>query len=275
MNGAGGREPGSMVGRVAVVTGGASGIGYALARAMSREGAAVVIADVEQPALDRAAAELEAVGVLTDVSRAADVERLAEEVIGRHGRVDLVINNAGVARIAPFHELSEDDFAWVLDVNLWGVIHGMRTFVPLLESTSADGYLLNTASIAGLRNGPGLAAYTASKFAVVALTETLDPELRARDSSLGVGVLLPAMVRTSIADSERNRPGAEARAAMSTTAASANEMPDRPGLLSAEAVAEIALAGIARRDLYVITHPETLDSVKGRHRRIEQAFGRS
>ncbi|NYI78340.1 SDR family NAD(P)-dependent oxidoreductase [Nocardioides panzhihuensis] len=270
MSGAEGREPGSMDGRVAVVTGGASGIGYALARAMSREGAAVVIADVEQPALDRAAAELGVVGILTDVSRAADVERLAGEVIGRHGRVDLVINNAGVARIAPFHELSEDDFAWVLDVNLWGVIHGMRTFVPLLESTSADGFLLNTASIAGLRNGPGLAAYTASKFAVVALTETLDQELRARDSSLGVGVLLPAMVRTGITDSERNRPGAEARAAAST-----NEMPDRPGLLSAEAVAEIALAGIARRDLYVITHPEALDSVKERHRRIEEAFGRS
>ena len=264
-----------MVGRVAVVTGGASGIGYALARAMSREGASVVIADVEQPALDRAAAELGAVGVLTDVSRAAEVERLAEEVIGRHGRVDLVVNNAGVARIAPFHELSEDDFAWVLDVNLWGVIHGMRTFVPLLESTSADGFLLNTASIAGLRNGPGLAAYTASKFAVVALAETLDQELRARDSSVGVGVLLPAMVRTGIADSERNRPGAAARAAASTTAASTNEMPGRPGLLSAEAVAEIALAGIARRDLYVITHPETLDSVKERHRRIEEAFGRS
>ncbi|MGH3088758.1 MAG: SDR family NAD(P)-dependent oxidoreductase, partial [Rubrobacteraceae bacterium] len=210
-----------------------------------------------------------ALGVLTDVSRAADVERLAEEVIGRHGRVDLMINNAGVARIAPFHELGEDDFAWVLDVNLWGVIHGMRTFVPLLESTSADGYLLNTASIAGLRNGPGLAAYTASKFAVVALTETLDQELRARDSTLGVGVLLPAMVHTNIADSERNRPGArvgEVRPARSA--------PDRPDVLSADVVAEMALAGIARRDLYLVTHPETLGSVKARHRRIEKAFER-
>ncbi|WGL54057.1 SDR family NAD(P)-dependent oxidoreductase [Nocardioides sp. BP30] len=257
---------GRFAGKVAVVTGGASGIGYALARLLRQEEAAVVIADVEQGALDRAADQLGAAGVLTDVSRAVDVEHLADEVMRLHGRVDLVVNNAGVARVAPFDELSQADFDWVLGVNLGGVIHGMRTFVPLLESTSADGYLLNTASIAGVRNGPGLAAYAASKFAVVALTETLDQELRARRSPLAVGVLLPAMVRTNIADSERNRPGAH------RPAAAPRSVPDRADVLDADVVAAITVEAILRRDLYVVTHPETVDSVRARHRRIEAAF---
>lgn len=261
--------------KVAVVTGGASGIGYALAQLLRREGAAVVIADIEQGALDRAADRLGITGVLTDVSRAADVDRLADEVMGHHGRVDLVINNAGVARVAPFDELGQADFDWVLGVNLGGVIHGMRAFVPLLESTSSDGYLLNTASIAGVRNGPGLAAYAASKFAVVALTETLDQELRARRSSLAVGVLLPAMVRTNIADSERNRPSVHRPGAQSPgahTPGAPRSAPDRPGVLDADVVAAMAAEAILRRDLYVVTHPETADSVRARHRRIEAAF---
>jgi NAD(P)-dependent dehydrogenase (short-subunit alcohol dehydrogenase family) len=259
---------GRFAGQVAVVTGGASGIGYALARLLREEGADVVIADVEQGALDRAADQIGAAGVLTDVSRAAEVDRLAEEVMGRHGRVDLVVNNAGVARVAPFDQLTQADFDWVLGVNLGGVVHGMRAFVPLLERTSAAGYLLNTASIAGVRNGPGLAAYAASKFGVVALTETLDQELRARASSLAVGVLLPAMVRTNIADSERNRPGAD----RDRPPTAARAVADRPGLLEADVVAAIAVEAILRRDLYVVTHPETLDSVRARHRRIEAAF---
>jgi NAD(P)-dependent dehydrogenase (short-subunit alcohol dehydrogenase family) len=261
-----GSAGGSLAGKVAVITGGASGIGYAVGQVFRREGAEVVIADVEAGALERAAADLGALGVVVDVSSRADVERLAAEVIERHGKVDLVVNNAGVARIAPFTELTEADFRWVLDVNLWGVIHGMQVFLPFLESTSEDGYMLNTASIAGLRNGPGLAAYTASKFAVVSMTETLEQELRARSSTVDVGVLLPAMVRTNIGASERNRPGA------AVAAGEARALPDRPDVLSAESVAEMVLAGVLRRDLYLITHPETLDSVRERHRRIEAAF---
>ncbi|GAA1970250.1 SDR family NAD(P)-dependent oxidoreductase [Nocardioides panacihumi] len=263
----------TFAGKVAVVTGGASGIGYAVARRLLDEGASVVLADVERPALARAAAELGASGVVTDVGDAAAMERLGAEVIRLHGRVDIAVLNAGVARVAPFEQLTRDDFEWVLGVNLWGVVHGMRTFVPLLEQTSTDGFLLSTASIAGVRTAPGLAAYGASKFAVVALTETLEQELAARSSSLAVGVMVPAMVRTNIVDSERNRPGAGAPAAPST--AGRDDVVTRPGVLDADVAAAMAVEGIRRRDLYVVTHPEQLASVRERHRRIEAAFERA
>lgn len=260
--------------QVAVVTGGASGIGYALARRLRDEGVALVLADVEQSALERAAHELGATGVLTDVSDAASVARLADEVMRLHGRVDLAVLNAGVARVAPFEELTLADFDWVIGVNLWGVVHGMRAFVPLLERTSEAGYLLSTASIAGVRTGPGLAAYGASKSAVVSLTETLDQELAARSSSLAVGVLVPGMVRTNIVDSERNRPGGPVRVAADATLGPAGAL-DRPGVLNADDVAEIAFAGIRDRELYVVTHPQELASVRRRHGRIERAFQRA
>lgn len=260
-------------GKVAVITGGASGIGLAIARRLGEEGAVLVLADVERPALERAAAELGATGVLTDVSDEAAVERLAREVMRLHGRVDIAVLNAGVARVAPFDQLTHDDFEWVLGVNLWGVVHGMRAFVPLLEQTSPEGFLLSTASIAGVRTGSGLAAYAASKFAVVALTETLEEELGSRSSTLAVGVLIPAMVRTNIVTSERNRPDAATpppAPASAPTGVGAGLA--QRGMLDADAVAEMAVEGIRRRDLYVVTHPDQLASVERRHRRIEAAF---
>jgi NAD(P)-dependent dehydrogenase (short-subunit alcohol dehydrogenase family) len=252
-----------LTGKVAVVTGGAAGIGYAIASSLIARGAEVTIADVERSALESASSALGVAGVVTDVSSAEEVRALADCVVNRHGRIDIAVNNAGVAKIAPFDQLTLDDFRWMIDVNLWGVINGMNVFLPIIESTSTHGYVVNTASIAGVRTGPSLAAYGVTKFGVVALTETVSDELAHRDSHVGVGVLVPAMVRSNIADSERNRPGANPT----------RTGPMQPaGILAAEVVGEIVADSIERGDLYIVTHPDSLASVRARHRRIEDAF---
>jgi NAD(P)-dependent dehydrogenase (short-subunit alcohol dehydrogenase family) len=198
-------------GRVAVVTGAASGIGAALARRFAAEGMGLVLADVEQPPLDALVAELsaagtEVIGVRTDVSDAASMDHLAEAAFARFERVNVVCNNAGVSgSSAPVHELSAADWAWVLGVNLWGVIHGHRVFQSHLMS-HGDGHLVNTASKAGLTAFAGLAPYHASKHAVVALSEVVYSELAAAGSTVGISVLCPGWVNTRIAESDRNRP---------------------------------------------------------------------
>lgn len=198
-------------GRVAVVTGAASGIGAALARRFAAEGMGLVLADVEQPPLDALVAELsaagtEVIGVRTDVSDAASMDHLAEAAFARFERVNVVCNNAGVSgSSAPVHELSAADWAWVLGVNLWGVIHGHRVFQSHLMS-HGDGHLVNTASMAGLTAFAGLAPYHASKHAVVALSEVVYSELAAAGSTVGISVLCPGWVNTRIAESDRNRP---------------------------------------------------------------------
>ncbi|MDV7352753.1 SDR family NAD(P)-dependent oxidoreductase [Rhodococcus oxybenzonivorans] len=258
------RGVGDLGGAVCVVTGGAAGIGHAVARSLRDRGATVVIADIEERALDTASRALGVEGIQTDVSRPADVERLASETVRRHGRIDVVVNNAGVARVAPFEELTHDDFRWLIDVNFWGVLHGVQTFLPIIERTSRAGFVVNTASMAGLRAAPRLTAYAATKFAVVGLTEALDEELTARGSHVGVGVLVPGQVRSSIAASERNRPGGPAAPIAQQT--------ETPALIEADVVGETVADAIERGDLYIVTHADRIESVRERHRKIEAAF---
>jgi NAD(P)-dependent dehydrogenase (short-subunit alcohol dehydrogenase family) len=198
-------------GKVAVVTGAASGIGRALAERCVQEGMKVVLADVEAQALlqtsrDLAAQGAETLAVQTDVSQAAEVERLAKSTFETYEAVHLLFNNAGVGAGKSAWESTLADWEWVLGVNLYGVIHGIRSFVPRMLESRAEGYIVNTASIAGLTSGPGLSVYTASKHAVVSLTETLYHELTLRGASIGVSVLCPGFVKTRIQDAERNRP---------------------------------------------------------------------
>jgi NAD(P)-dependent dehydrogenase (short-subunit alcohol dehydrogenase family) len=198
-------------GKVAVVTGAASGIGRALAERCVQEGMKVVLADVEAQALlqtsrDLAAQGAETLAVPTDVSQAAEVERLAKTAFETYEAVHLLFNNAGVGAGKTAWESTLADWEWVLGVNLYGVIHGIRSFVPRMLESGAEGYIVNTASIAGLTSGPGLSVYMASKHAVVSLTETLYHELTIRGTSIGVSVLCPGFVKTRIQDAERNRP---------------------------------------------------------------------
>lgn len=197
-----------LMGKVAVITGAASGIGRSLAERCAQEGMRVVLADVDEPALAVVARALKAAGtevlaVPTDVSRATDVASLAEKTLATFGGVHLLFNNAGVLRLGPIWEASVADWAWMLEVNLWGVIHGIRVFVPLMLAQECDCHIVNTASIAGLIAGPGLGAYKVTKHAVVSLSETLYHELALQGARIKVSVLCPGFVDTRIMDDER------------------------------------------------------------------------
>ena len=200
-----------------VVTGGASGIGLALARGFAAEGCRVVIADIEAAALDAALPFLprETLAVRTDVSRIDDVEALAAATLERFGSVDVVCNNAGVSTFNLLEHQTLDDWRWVLDVNLWGVIHGVQTFVPIMRRQGTPGHVVNTASFAGLMSGIAyLGPYAVSKVAVVSLSETLRAELAMAGAPIGVSVLCPGFTNTNVMEGERNRPaqlGTEAR----------------------------------------------------------------
>jgi NAD(P)-dependent dehydrogenase (short-subunit alcohol dehydrogenase family) len=197
-------------GRVAVVTGGASGIGLGLARRFIAEGMKVVIGDVEKDALDTAVADLaaggaEVEGVVTDVSDAAQVQALADAAISRFGAVHIACNNAGVGGGGLSWEMSLATWEWIVGVNMWGVIHGVRSFVPLLMQ-HPEAHIVNTASVAGLVAAPFMGPYNASKHAVVAISETLHHELAMAAPQVKVSVLCPGWVNTNIADAARNRP---------------------------------------------------------------------
>ena len=198
-------------GKVAVVTGAASGIGFALASKLGELGMRIAAADVEVEALGRAERALrergiEAIGVATDVRSAASVRALADRTLAAFGAVHVVCNNAGVFAGGLCWEVPVEDWEWVLGVNLLGVIHGIRTFVPLLLAHGEDGHIVNTASMAALTSLPFAAPYVASKHAVLALSESLQHELALRQARIGVSALCPEAVATRISDAERNRP---------------------------------------------------------------------
>jgi len=198
-------------GRVAVVTGAASGIGRALADRCVHEGMRVVLADVDQAALRQTEQSLNGSGakvlaVRTDVSKAEDVESLAQRTVDVFRGVHLLFNNAGVDARTTLWEASLADWHWVIGVNLWGVIHGVRTFVPIMLRQGDDCHVVNTSSIAGLISGPGIGVYKVTKHGVVSLSETLACELAAIDAKIKVSVLCPAGVNTKIMNAERNRP---------------------------------------------------------------------
>ena len=260
-------------GKVAVITGGASGIGRAVAEAAAAAGMKIVLADIEEAALKETSAAFEASGadvlsVVTDVSVGASVESLRDEALSRFGAVHLVHNNAGVAVGGPLWMVSEPDWNWVLGVNLWGVIHGIRVFVPLLVE-QGEGHVVNTASLAGLTSPGLLGPYNVTKHSVVTMSETLYRDLAVAGSSVGVSVLCPGFVRTGIADSDRNRPDwAPAPPAPDTL--------EFQGVVSNLVAAGIEPADVAAQVIdavrsnrfYIITHPDTFAMVETRLRDI-------
>lgn len=201
-------------GKVAVITGGASGIGLAMAERFGREGVKLVIADIQPDAIDRAVARLrdagfEAIGVRTDVSRYAEVEALAQITLKTFGKVHLVVNNAGVSITGPTWLMSLDDWRWVLDVNFWGVVHGVKAFTPILIEQGEPAHVVNTASLASFVGIGQHSPYCASKAAVLSISQSLRSELKAELHPIGVSVVCPGMVATEIHRSWRNRPKAD------------------------------------------------------------------
>ena len=259
-------------GKVAVVTGAASGIGLALAHRFAQAGMRVVLADVEPAALADAARAVgaggaETLAVRTDVSKAADVEALASRAQAAFGAVHVLCNNAGVAISGPTWLQTLSDWEWVLGVNLWGVIHGVRVFTPIMLAQGDEAHIVNTASIAGMLCGPGTSVYNVSKHGVVALSETLHHELALLAAPVKVSVLCPGFVSTRILDSARNRPAQLADTAAALPGRDEMEQAVRQLIatgLPPEQVAAVVFDAIRAERFYVFPHPEWIERIRAR-----------
>lgn len=260
-----------------MVTGAASGIGFAMAQRFAEEGMRVVLADIENESLALSCSELaakghEAASYRIDVSRPEDVKGLADFAFGRYGSVQVLCNNAGVGMGGVVWEHSPEDWAWLLGVNVIGVVNGIREFVPRMLGQGDDCHIVNTASAAGLDARPWLGMYSATKYAVVAISEALEAELRMRGSKIGVSVLCPAVVNTRIGESERNRPeGTSAGPKELSADAQAFETAFRAALaqgLPASRVADLVLEGMKQGRLYITTNAETEARVRDRLGRV-------
>lgn len=268
-------------GRTAVITGAGSGFGLELARLAAARGMNLVLVDVQADALQAAEAQARAAGVavmarVVDVAQAGPMQALADDVQRRFGAPHLVFNNAGVAAGGLVWESTVADWQWVLGVNLWGVIHGVRLFVPMmLQAAQADpawrGHVVNTASMAGLLTPPNMGVYNVSKHAVVALTETLYQDLRLVTDQIGTSVLCPYFVPTGIARSERNRPAELAAATPTRSQLIGRAMSEKAvasGKVSAAEVAQRVLQAVEEDRFYIYSHPHALGPVGQRMQAI-------
>ena len=270
------------VGKVAVVTGAASGIGRAVAKRLAVEGMAVVMADIEAAALNDAATELSEAGhrvlaVPTDVRSRDAIEALRDAALEAFGAVHVVHNNAGVVASGLVEEMSLELWRWVIDVDLWSVIHGVQVFLPLLKA-QGEGHIVNTASTAGLQANAGIAPYNVAKFGVVAISETLRLELDG--TGVGVSVLCPGAINTQIVQAERNRPegvAGSSGAVADRFRSSAGAMLATQGL-DPSSVADMVLDGIRTDRFWILTHPAWFDVMSDRasamgEGRLHHGFG--
>ena len=264
-------------GKVAVVTGGASGIGKGIAEALKNQGVELVIADIEDGALQRTAKELGATGIQTDVSSAESVGALATEVVERFGTAHVLVNNAGIGPMGRIADLTLDDWKWMIGVNLWGVIHGIHAFLPILKSNEEGGHVVNTSSMAGLVGMPGLGSYTLTKYGVLGLTEVLAKELEEDGSKVGATVLCPGTIHTNIGTSSRNRPSGNAGGLHDVDISQEGSEVDMSGVrwMIPIEVGTIVVDCIKSGELYALTHPDWWDMVEPRFVAIASAFGKT
>jgi NAD(P)-dependent dehydrogenase (short-subunit alcohol dehydrogenase family) len=265
-------------GRTAVITGAGSGFGLEASRIAAKLGMNIVMADVQQDALDAAAAEIGALGASVlpfrlDVAKAAEVEALGAAAFARFGAPHLVFNNAGVGAGGLIWETSLKDWEWVVGVNLMGVAHGIRVFTPMMLTAAAkdanyEGHIVNTASMAGLLNAPNMGVYNATKSAVVAVSETLYQDLKLVTEQISASVLCPFFVPTGITHSDRNRPADMRNDAKPTKSQLIGQaMSDKAvasGKVTAAQVAQFVFDAVAARQFYIYSHPKSLASVQVR-----------
>jgi NAD(P)-dependent dehydrogenase (short-subunit alcohol dehydrogenase family) len=270
-------------GKTAVLTGAGSGFGLECARIAAHNGMNVVLVDVQKDALDAAKTELEASGIrvmarLVDVSNAAQMQALANDVQQQFGAPHFVFNNAGVAAGGLLWENTEADWQWVLGVNVWGVIHGVRLFTPMMleaakKDSSYQGHIVNTASMAGLLTPPNMGVYNVSKHAVVALTETLYQDLKLVTDQISASVLCPYFVPTGISQSHRNRPSTLQADKPTQSQLIGQAMSDKAvssGKVTAAEVAQLVFDAVAHDQFYIYSHPQALGNVQNRMQAIVQ-----
>ncbi|WP_275271676.1 SDR family NAD(P)-dependent oxidoreductase [Limnobacter sp. P1] len=264
-------------GKTAVITGAASGIGLALARHAAAQGMKVVLADIDEPALLAATEQLNLpadrmLAVRTDVRHAAEIKALADAAYGKFNRVHLLFNNAGVALARTTWEHTVADWEWILQVNLWSVVHGISEFLPRMQAQGGPAHIVNTASVAGLVSNPGMAAYNVSKHGVVTLSETLSLELQMTQSPIGVSLLCPAWVPTGIGNSERNRPSDVAQTKpIEGLTAQLNKRIGKAiasGQLTADDMAVETFNAISEKRFYVIPHSYMFPVIETRMKEI-------
>jgi NAD(P)-dependent dehydrogenase (short-subunit alcohol dehydrogenase family) len=264
-------------GKGAVITGGASGIGLATAKVLASKGAKIVLADIEQGALDTAVQGLrdggaDAHGVICDVRSLEQVNAMADAAFGAVGKVHVVFNNAGIAVGGPVLDMTHDDWRWTIDVDLWGPIHGVEAFLPRIVDQGEGGHILFTASFAGLVPNRGLGPYCVAKYGVVALAEVLWRELR--EHQIGVSVLCPMRVGTNIGNSERNRQADYGETAptarVADQGAGNQELAGR--VIDVDGVAAVTVDAIEHNRLYVLPHEESRESIRRRFERIDRTF---
>ena len=266
-------------GKVAVITGGADGIGKALAVAAATEGMKLVLADIDADKLSATVEELagtgaEVIGLRTDVSSESSVQALADAAFERFGNVHLLINNAGVALAKSAWETTQKDWEWVMGVNLYGVTNGLRAFIPRMLEKGEEGHIVNTASIAGLLSEPALAAYNVSKFGVVTLSEGLHHDLTLRKAKINVSVLCPGWVKTRIAEAERHR-----EADQRTDFTKIDKVSVMTGMsimkavqngIEPQQVASDVINAVKSNKFYILTHPHTKAGIQIRMEDILQ-----
>ena len=268
-------------GKVAVITGAASGIGRGIAEHCVQKELKVVLADIEETALRETEKTLQAKGatvlaIRTDVSKANDIETLARKTLDTFGAVHLLFNNAGVQTRRTIWESTLTDWEWVINVNLWGVIHGIRVFVPIMLLQQTECHIVNTASIAGLTSGPLMGTYRVTKHGIVSLSETLYLELQQRNAPIGVSVLCPSFVRSQLNEAERNRPGDLLNSPRKNSTTPEEQALERLFQemnqigMSPEQCAELVFKAIQQNTFYILTHPESITAIQQRMENILQ-----